>query len=127
MQLLERQPWPGNVRQLENFMRRAVLACQGYAITEDYITKALKLNGDVHSKSTESVRAFLTQRLQDRRVDDRSLYMTVMEAFEAELLRHVYLDSGENKSHAASQLGIARHTLRRKLQKYGIENPNDEC
>ena len=127
MQLLERQRWPGNVRQLENFMRRAVLACQGYAITEDYITKALKLNGEKHPTSTETVRAFLSKTLRAGRADHRSLYTTVMEAFEAELLRHVYNERGENKSHTASELGIARHTLRRKLQKYGIEELDDEC
>ncbi len=43
--LLRGQPWPGNVRQLENVIKRALLLAHGYPITEEIVHRALA--GDV--------------------------------------------------------------------------------
>jgi two-component system nitrogen regulation response regulator GlnG len=39
--VLEQQPWPGNVRQLRNVVRKALLLARGYAIGPEVIREAL--------------------------------------------------------------------------------------
>jgi len=41
MEFLQEQPWPGNVRHLENVVRKILLFTQGYTINLDHVRAAL--------------------------------------------------------------------------------------
>jgi len=93
MNLLQQQPWLGNVRELENAVERAMVVGQEPELNEpDFIFKPQTFsNGS--SKTLDDV--------------ERAHILRVVE------------ECGGNQSHAAEILGIDRVTLYHKLKKYG--------
>ena len=90
--------WPGNLRELKNVIKRAVLFC-----TSDYID-VKDFPVELEQPQTVSKTAVPTLK----RSNERDL---ILEALEA---------NGNNKSKAAKALGVDRKTLYNKLHKYGI-------
>jgi DNA-binding NtrC family response regulator len=89
--------WPGNVRQLQNEIQRAVLMCEGAQI-------------DAKDLSITAVTA--TQESPD---------LTLMEAMERNAILQMLKDTNGNKLETAKRLGIGRQTLYNKIKIYGIE------
>ena len=89
--------WPGNVRQLQNEIQRAVLMCEGSAV-------------DVRDLSITTV---MSQK------DNPDL--TLMEAMERNAIIQMLKETGGNKLETAKRLGIGRQTLYNKIKIYGIE------
>ncbi|MCI0744955.1 MAG: sigma-54 dependent transcriptional regulator [Verrucomicrobia subdivision 3 bacterium] len=88
--------WPGNVRQLQNEVQRAVLMCDGKAI-------------DLQDLSIMDTRSEL---------DDQNL--TLMEAMERNKIVEVLRETNGNKLETARRLGIGRQTLYNKIKAYAI-------
>jgi len=95
MNLLQQQPWLGNVRELENAVERAMVVGQEPELKEqDFIFKSQSGTGsNGASKSLEDI--------------ERSHILRVVE------------ECGGNQSRAAELLDIDRVTLYHKLKKYG--------
>ena len=89
--------WPGNVRQLQNEIQRAVLMCEGSSV------EARDL----------SITAVMSQK------DNPDL--TLMEAMERNAIIQMLKETGGNKLETAKRLGIGRQTLYNKIKIYGIE------
>jgi len=100
---LKTHPWPGNLRELKNVMRRAVLLSEDDIIRESSISfpsGGLSVDNDSCS--------FLS--LKDSMKDlEKKLISQAMEA------------SGGNKTRAAETLGISYKNLFDKLKEYGIK------
>ncbi len=95
--------WPGNVRELENEIRRAVaLAEEECDITPDLFSESIG-----HTVSGVSVE--YQGRLQDR-----------MQEYEKRLIRDALGKCGGNITHTAKELGIARISLYRKINRLGL-------
>jgi DNA-binding NtrC family response regulator len=95
---LRKFDWPGNVRQLQNEVQRAVLMCEGNMV-------------DLQDLSvTDATRPEL---------NDENL--TLMEAMERNKIIEVLKDTGGNKQETARRLGIGRQTLYNKIKAYGIK------
>ncbi|MHB9074286.1 MAG: sigma-54 interaction domain-containing protein [Desulfobaccales bacterium] len=45
LEAFRRYPWPGNIRELENVMERAVIVCQGNTITVEHLPPAFEQRG----------------------------------------------------------------------------------
>ncbi|WP_421871205.1 sigma-54-dependent transcriptional regulator [Marinoscillum sp.] len=88
-------PWPGNIRELQHAIERAVIMTEGGAIGAE----------DVLPSRKEKITP--TQSLKVEDVERNA----VIKAIER---------SGGNLSQAADELGIGRTTLYRKMKKYGI-------
>jgi DNA-binding NtrC family response regulator len=101
MQLCQRFPWPGNVRQLRNVVERLVLTCREATIAVDDLPDFLR----GHDRSTP---AFTI------RPD-----MTLAEA-EKLLIRQTLTHVTANREEAARRLGISRRSLQYKLKQYGL-------
>jgi len=100
---LERQSWPGNVRQLENAVaRRVALATTRVLGPESEPVPIERVEG-------EEVPA-----------DGGPSFREQVEAFERNLLRHAMQVSGNNQSEAARRLQMGRATLYDKLKKHGL-------
>ena len=89
-------PWPGNVRQLDHAVERAVLMCQGKAI------RAADLGLQASAEATA-------------RVDDMSL-----EEVEAFLIKKALARHEGNARKAAEALGLSRSAFYRRLERYGL-------
>lgn len=109
MAALVSHDWPGNVRELENEIRRLiVLAKDGIRLEHlsDSVREGRASSADEGTDSAGSVGA------GDIRAAVADLERRSIEAALAQ--------AGGNKSRAASQLGISRFALQRKLDKYGF-------
>jgi transcriptional regulator with GAF, ATPase, and Fis domain len=112
--------WPGNVRQLENVIERAVLFAEGLAVTlADLPAEVLafrgELDGPVKLAPEEgnglSLPELATAMQAERAERDRR---------EREQLVRALAAAGGNKAVAARALGLARSTLVSRLKKFGL-------
>jgi two-component system response regulator AtoC len=107
---LERQPWPGNVRQLENTIAR----CIALATTKIVGLEALHVPHDAGDAGEASD------------TGDGSLphagpsFREQVDAFERNLIAQAIRASGGNQSETARRLQLNRATLYDKLKKYGL-------
>jgi len=99
-ELLRRFDWPGNVRQLQNEVQRAVLMAEGNVIEESDLAIT------VFQAPTEQAAAS---------------NLTLMEAMERNTIAQMLKDTRGNKLETAKRLGIGRQTLYNKIKMYGIE------
>jgi DNA-binding NtrC family response regulator len=110
LSLLTEYPWPGNIRELENFIERAVVVAQSNVLMPADFPKELLFG---HPLSA----------------DDRlRAGMTVYESEKVLILKTLEAVEG-NKTKAADMLGISSRTLRNKLGEYGlkdVEKPEGE-
>ena len=104
-EMLERLPYPGNVRQLANILEYACILCQDGVISKEdfpeYITHA---NGA--SPGGDSIDGYLSSH---------SLKDIEKRAIEATLQR-----CGGKRVATAAQLGISKRGLLNKLKEYGV-------
>jgi DNA-binding NtrC family response regulator len=141
LDVLMRQPWPGNVRQLENTIFRAVVLAEGpYLTPVDFPLLAAEFEaagvhvgppmlepeepafdgaGPSHVNSTP---AFAAPRGDDPiSVFDREGNLRTLEEIERDLIR-LAIDTYEGRmSEVARRLGMGRSTLYRKIRDHGIE------
>lgn len=103
MTLLKNYSWPGNIRELENVIERAVITCTKRVITVE----------DLPPNIVEYVRA-----------DDNNLIVlevgSSLEDAERHLIKETMRYTGGDKKRTAQLLGITRKTLYRKLEEYGL-------
>jgi len=93
--------WPGNVRQLQNEVQRAVLLCEGAAVdASDLSITTAKTADTIESQDTN---------------------FTLLEGVERNAIIQMLKETGGNKLEAAKRLGIGRQTLYNKIKAYGIE------
>jgi nitrogen regulation protein NR(I) len=117
--------WPGNVRQLENVLKRAIVLCQGEWILEDHLllergwetSFAKALEGG--TKSIEVLLDILFEELPKARtaLQDLDMISIIERGF---ILRALQKTKG-NQVQAALLLGINRSTLRGKMERYNIK------
>lgn len=116
-------PWPGNVRQLENIVRRLVLTSPAAEITKaevDGVLGAIAAGPRVISNTenlSESVEKHLKRYfdLQGGQLPAPGLYQRVLREVEAPLIEIALDATGGNQAKCADLLGINRNTLRKKI------------
>ena len=89
--------WPGNVRQLQNEVQRAVL------MTEGQLVDLLDLS------------------IADARTALEETKLTLLEGMERNTILQLLKETGGNKLETAKRLGIGRQTLYNKIKAYGIQ------
>jgi two-component system, NtrC family, response regulator AtoC len=102
MRWLRAHPWPGNIRELQNTMERAVLLCEGSEITPEHLP----------TQNTAPVPA--VPMGSDEPDDDDPERRRILEALES---------CAGNQTRAAKVLGISRNTLLARLDAYGVKRP----
>jgi len=101
MDLLLKHDYPGNVRELENLIHRAVVLARGSVIATGDLPLHL---GPLATEEAEESAAF-TEKVA---------------AFERGLIREALAQAGGIQTRAARALGMTERHLRYKLQKYGL-------
>jgi DNA-binding NtrC family response regulator len=135
--LLERFSWPGNVRQLENTIFRAVVLCESETLAVcDFpqIAAAMGIEAKMHrvsgspDQSHTNVGATLHSSTYKHASPyalsgtDSSGHMRKLEDIESEMIRMAIARYDGHMSEVARRLGIGRSTLYRKLKELGLEH-----
>jgi nitrogen regulation protein NR(I) len=124
VRFLSAQPWPGNVRQLENVVKRMLLLAHGYAITEE-LGRAALTQGPSAGVTTDAAGRTLAALCEEalaaaRRDPGVSAVTSVLSAVERELLTQALATSSGNITQMAQILGWSRLTVREKLKLHGL-------
>jgi two-component system response regulator AtoC len=113
--LLLEQSWPGNVRQLENFMERLVVLSDGPQLTRADVERELLRDTQQVRSSRSSVPPSSEPRLEaHRREADRRAILEALQRAKG------------NRSLAARLLGVSRRTLYTKLDELDLRDPGLE-
>ena len=138
VELLERFNWPGNVRQLENTIFRAVVLCDGAMLDVVRLPADRRRHGRrskpcvARSASAEApLRPAHRQRAHTHRslrpmrssATDAAGHMRKLEEIESEVIRMAISRYDGHMSEVARRLGIGRSTLYRKLKDLGLDEP----
>ncbi|MBN8814775.1 MAG: nitrogen regulation protein NR(I) [Sphingomonas sp.] len=124
---IEAHDWPGNVRQLENIMRRLAVLSRDEVIGAPELAVILGTPADVIAPGDISldsaVRARIDRLARDdpRGMDDGTLYERIIAEVERPLIEAMLARHGGNQLRAARAMGINRNTLRKRLDTLGIE------
>ena len=102
LEILMKYGFPGNVRELENIIERGIVLAGGGVIEPQHLPDDL-----MHYEVTTF------------RSDDDE--MPSLKELEIRYIREVLKETGGNKTHAASIMGIARLSLLRKIKRFGLE------
>ncbi len=104
---LENFPWPGNIRQLENFIQQAVLVSSGPELLWEHLPDQMRQYRP-HERDV-----LIPEPPRDTLVHNR-------EALERNVIQRALAKNGYSRSRAAMALGISRVTLYKKMKKYGL-------
>jgi len=109
--------WPGNVRQLENLIRKAVIVSPGATIVlEDILpTTVAKPQDDDLFKRLERVVSEISANAPEGKT-----YETVIKQVEKTLIKAALARSGGVRIMAARELGLNRNTLAKKIMEFDI-------
>ena len=123
---LQAYDWPGNVRELENVVKKAMVVCQTPILSLDdcHLPKETDANGrgtDVTAELTPADLVDVAQRyLQQRFASSEHPFDEVVREVEKGLIKRALQMTDGNQVRASHLLGIARTTLRKKINEYGI-------
>jgi two-component system nitrogen regulation response regulator GlnG len=123
-ELLARQPWRGNVRELRNFVYRMALLSREDMIDAGSVLPLIsQARSEGGSGEAEGLASAVSRWLAENRPAAGAIYDTALAAFEAPLFAEVLGQTGGNQLRAAQLLGINRNTLRKRLSELEI-NPD---
>jgi DNA-binding NtrC family response regulator len=108
---LETFPWPGNIRQMENFIQQAVLVSNGSELLVEHLPQQVR-------EYRPAQVAVTTRAPADSLTHSR-------EQVERNIIQRTLMINGYSRVHTANALGISRVTLYKKMKKYGLmSGPN---
>jgi len=103
LELLMKYNWPGNIRELENYIERAIVICQEDQISEKHLPLDILANETASGRGGGGIEVGTTVREMEKQ-----LILKTLEAHDG------------NRTSAADVLGISARTLRNKLHEYGL-------
>ena len=115
--------WPGNVRQLENVLKRAMLLCQGEWILYDQLLLEVEERREAEAVGERKTFEDLLDSLFSELTEASSVRedLDMVSAVEKGLIIRALQKTNGNQVQAASLLGINRSTLRGKMDRYHIK------
>ncbi|MBM4010636.1 MAG: sigma-54-dependent Fis family transcriptional regulator [Planctomycetes bacterium] len=152
VEVLQRYAWPGNVRELENVLERAVMFSSGDQIDPDALSGLMvggspgepPVTGSIAQMAVAATRGIVSPtplpgvyrveptmapdaegRAQQAAPGTAEEWPTLADV-ERMHLERTLAATMQNKSLAAKMLGIDRSVLRRKLQRYGLDDSGGE-
>jgi len=124
MAMLQSYDWPGNVRQLENAVFRAIVLSDGGMLKpEDFP----QISGLIPTMNAEGHVAVVPANDVDQpvKISDPAGELRTLEAIERDLIQYAIDHYSGHMSEVARRLGIGRSTLYRKVREYDLKVRDD--
>lgn len=104
IELLSSYNWPGNIRELENVIERAVLVCEDNVIKGHDLPRILPQTNRIKSSIRKS-----------------GTFENLVASYEKELIIEALKDCKGNQTNAAKLLQTTKRVIQYKIDKYGID------
>jgi DNA-binding NtrC family response regulator len=111
--------WPGNVRELRNILERAAILCDGGLITPEHLALSIAPLVPTTPAMASAVSGPATANLPAAPAVPVSL--GDLQSMERAMIEQALQSARFNKSKAAKALGLTRHQLYIRMQKYGFD------
>ncbi|HSP81390.1 MAG TPA: helix-turn-helix domain-containing protein, partial [Myxococcaceae bacterium] len=123
--VLQGQPWPGNVRQLQNFIERLVVLSDGPVLTGEDVHRELSRQPGLMPVAPPPVATSPAASLPASPSTGGAVAEArTLESQRKEMERQALVDAlkraGDNRTLAARLLGISRRTLYNKLEEHEL-------
>ncbi|OIO02541.1 MAG: Fis family transcriptional regulator [Desulfovibrionaceae bacterium CG1_02_65_16] len=117
-------PWAGNVRELSNVLKKALIFSRGCPIDAEEMRQALGAGPGAGQRGHEptqadTLRAFIRRALMDEA--GNAAYDHVLDAVAKSTIAEALELTGGNRTRAAKLLGLSRPTLIAKIEKHGLK------
>jgi DNA-binding NtrC family response regulator len=125
--MLRQRPWRGNVRELENLTRKAVIVGHGPVLQPEHLFPSAFSGAEPETPApapnghgpTEGLDAMIASLLDVLLADDN---LPLLPTVERMLIAQALERTGWNQVQAARMLGISRNTLRSRMDKHGLHS-----
>lgn len=113
LEFMKQQEWPGNIRELDNFVERLVTLCPADAavVKPDMLPEDLFVRYQRFEASHDEL--YTNKSLKDRMLE-----------YEKQILQQALLENDWNQSAAARALKISEQLIRYRMRKFGIVRPD---
>jgi len=123
LDLFRAYPWPGNIRELEAAIHRAiVMSAVDELVPGDFVWMGISAGEEVPSDLPTG--DILHPAYRKMKIE-ASLYEDLLGRVDRELIDRALRDTGGKIRETARRLGLARNTLRSKMKKYGLSAEDD--
>lgn len=126
---LEAHNWPGNIRELKNAIKRALVLFEPDLLSPKHLLLEEAQHQKNHGVATPSSTSIIDNSIPSKKGSDLEATNMILpdsgislEEIERSLLLQALDRSRNNQTKASKLLGITRHTLRYRLDKYGLLN-----
>ncbi|NUO49975.1 MAG: sigma-54-dependent Fis family transcriptional regulator [Polyangiaceae bacterium] len=120
MERLIGYPWPGNIRELENVIERAVLFCDGTTIGIADLAEEVRGNATTSRASAPSLEAPKSDAPVSSSDGLKEQVKAAMSRLERDLIERALKQTQNNVTHAARLLKISRKGLQLKMKELGL-------
>ena len=127
LDVLHRHKWTGNVRELENLVRRLAVLYSDEVITADMVLQEFSKDlppvenaGIIQNRLEDQLEEACRTLLDADREGEDSAYTVALAWVERPLIVEALRLTGGNRAKAADKLGIHRNTLRTRLKSLDI-------
>ncbi|MCC7386059.1 MAG: sigma-54-dependent Fis family transcriptional regulator [Deltaproteobacteria bacterium] len=121
--------WPGNIRELENVMERAMLFAEGGVITPDELPDQLRRAGELSEPEQEASpeQGRSPPPAQATPIGPlKEIVRLHTESLEKDLITRALEETGGNVTQAARKLAISRKSLQNKMKELKLREPSDD-
>jgi two-component system nitrogen regulation response regulator GlnG len=127
LKILLEHNWPGNIRELQSVIRKALLNLTGPVLVPDFLPEEVREPRRDSFDGSSGGGADFAERDLGRFLDGRlaanseDIYAEAIEFMNRYVVTRVLKTAGGNQSRAAKMLGITRGSLRSKTQTLGLK------
>ena len=131
MEAMQDYHWPGNVRELQNYIERAVVMAETDELTVDLLPGCVtsgQSNANLISTGNDFdalTREVVTRGLSESGASSGMIHSVIVDQIEKELISQVLASCGGVQTKAATQLGINRNTLHKKIKDYNLDDSSE--
>jgi transcriptional regulator with GAF, ATPase, and Fis domain len=123
---LQNQPWAGNVRELDNTIRQALLSARPLDIALQHVQRSGRPPAILSDLPDQTLGTYITDllnRTQSGQVENA--YWKMIADLEPELFSQAIRLAQGNQAKAARWLGVTRMKMREKLVEFGLHPANE--